>query len=379
MNSLTVIKNSFSINNDAENPINNDADHPINNDAENPIQSDNKEYVKLGCEHLIKNTNGKFSLAIFSILEQLYGARIFLHLCNTQGAALVRIQVLPPTQRLCLRTLIPVYDIPMEPKHRLKVMGSGIKSMIPLMMTQGAGGPMHHTGSIMKNNILRRVAAGQMLATPEGMYANAEVLLVKGEFASAVKLLTKAIIYHHLPSFALLSSLLCRGRVGVPMNHRGAFILAEKGARMGCYHCKGQLAICYTEGTGCLPNHWLSLALAVESAAKGSRYGQFAFGHLHYYGKASEINDDQAYAYVKQAANQGLDEAMYILGSLHAQQNENLESMKYYQLAADKGHPNALMELSRFYSVGLCVPQDFDEYMRLNSLAIEAGYNGTEV
>ena len=340
--------------------FNKDDEHPENPDIE-------------------KCTRVSLPLAIFSILEQLNRARIFLRLCNTQGAVLVRIQVMPHAQRLCLHTRIPVYDIPMEPKHRLKVMGCGIKSMISLMMTQGAGGPMHHTSSIMKNNILRRVAAGQMLATPEGMYANAEALLAKGECASAVKLLKKAIIYHHLPSFALLSSLLCRGRVGVPMNHRGAFILAEKGARMGCYDCKGQLAICYKEGTGCLPNHCLSLELAVESAAKGSRYGQCAFGHLHYYSRASEINDDQAYAYVKQAANQGLDEAMYILGSLHSRQNENLESMKYYQLAADKGHPNSLMELASFYSRGLCVPQDFDEYRRLNSLSIEAGYYGTDV
>ena len=62
-----------------------------------------KQCAKLGRVRL--PWSGRWCLQLFAAAEQLHGARVFLRVCNAQGAALVRLQLAPAAQRLRLRTL----------------------------------------------------------------------------------------------------------------------------------------------------------------------------------------------------------------------------------------------------------------------------------
>ena len=83
--------------------------------------------------------SGCWSLQMFAALEQLHGARVYLRLCNVKGAALVRIQLAPPAQRLRLRTLVPVYDKAMLHRQRLMAMGCGGRGKVALLLSQWGG------------------------------------------------------------------------------------------------------------------------------------------------------------------------------------------------------------------------------------------------
>jgi hypothetical protein len=82
---------------------------------------------------------GRWCLQMFAAVEQLHGARVFLRVCNAQGAALVRIPLAPAAQRLRLRTLVPVYEMAMMHKQRLRGMGCGGRGKLALLMPQGGG------------------------------------------------------------------------------------------------------------------------------------------------------------------------------------------------------------------------------------------------
>ncbi len=114
----------------------------------------------------------------------------------------------------------------------------------------------------------------------------AERLLTAGQCSAAAKRLTRTIAVHrHSPSRALKAWLLLHGRVGVPRDCNRAFALVEKGTRLGCHHCQGVMAFCYGAGVGCETDRVRSLELARESAGRGSRYGQFTLGKLHFHGQ----------------------------------------------------------------------------------------------
>ena len=296
-------------------------------------------------------TSGRWSLQLFSVLEQLHGARVFLRLCNGKGVAAARIQLAPPAQRLSLRSLVPVYEMGMEQRQRLSAMGCGGKGKVALLMSQGEEGAVERHCSVLMDCIVRRVAAGQFTATPEGLYKNAEALCVGGECAAAAQQLQRAIGHGHLPSRALKAWILLRGREGVAQDCNGAFELVEEGARLGCHHCQGVMAWCYWGGNGCVRDEARSVELARESSGKGSRYGQFTLGLLYRHGGGGVAQDyAQAVALYRLAAAQNLDDAQYSLGYMYYDgigvAQDDAEALRLYQLAAAQGHPVALFNIA---------------------------------
>lgn len=134
---------------------------------------------------------------------------------------------------------------------------------------------------------------------PEILHEKAEALRAAGKCAEAASLLEEAIVHGHLSSRADLADMLMQGRGGVAQDCGRAFVLLEEGASLGCHHCKGILAFCLLEGVGCPQEARIAqialandgelhvdgeadadsaeeprcLAMARESAAKGSKYG----------------------------------------------------------------------------------------------------------
>ena len=330
--------------------------------------------------------SGCWSLQMFAALEQLHGARVYLRLCNVKGAALVRIQLAPPAQRLRLRTLVPVYDKAMLHRQRLMAMGCGGRGKVALLLSQWGGGAVADDGRVLMDCILRRVAAGHVAATPEGSHAKAEALCALGKGAAAASQLQLAIGQGHLPSRADLGHMLITGREGVAKDHNKAFALVEEGARLGCHHCQGVTARCYLLGLGCSKDAARALILARESAAEGSKYGQCMLGWLYRDNRdiaRTVVQDyDAAVAQLRLATAQNLDAAQNELGFMYLQgygvAKDCAEAMRWYRLAAAQGFGVALHNVGWCYERGLGVAADTVEAIQWYKRASAAGYSEAE-
>ena len=230
---------------------------------------------------------------------------------------------------------------------------------------------------------MRRVAAKLMhsLAAAVGnkVGKEAEELCASGQCAAAAVALKLAVYLGHLPSRALMAHMLLDGREGVAEDRNAAFELVEEGARMGCHHCQGVMAICYCWGDGCEADEARSLELARESSGKGSRYGQYTLGWLCRYGSGGvEANSAQAVALYRLAAAQSLDWAQLTLGFMYYQGNgvaqDYAEALRWYQLAAAQGHPEALYFVAHCHEHGNGVRKSKAEATRWYKRAQAAGY-----
>jgi len=322
---------------------------------------------------------GRWCLQMFAALEQLHDARVFMRVCNAQGAALVRIQLAPAAQRLRLRTLVPVYEMAMGHKQRLRRMGCGGRGKLALLMLQGGGGggPVPRDCSALMDRIVRRVAAVQVAATLEGLHSKAQALSAGGQYAAAAVLLQQTVGLGHLPSRADLADMLIWGR-GVSLDRDGAFELVEEGARLGCLHCQGMMAACCAGGVGCSADAARSLPLARESAGKGSKYGQRMLGLLYRDGLGGVTRDHTAaLAQFRLAAAQDYDVAQYSVGHMyqmgHGVAQDQAEALRWYKLAAAQGLGLALHGVGWCYEMGSSVAADRAEAIRWYERAAAAG------
>jgi TPR repeat protein len=226
----------------------------------------------------------------------------------------------------------------------------GMKLLLIQLLTQGC--PSTRDRSYLMKYILQRLIANM----PAALYRYALILVSTGQCANAVIQLNRAIIRGHLPSRALMSQMMIQGREGVAKDRNRAFELVEEGARLGCHHCQGVMAMCYKDGYGIRRDEALSLELARESSGKGSRYGKFALGRLYRYG--GEVAEDyaQTVALYRLAAAQNLDDAQYGLGFMYyygySVVKDHAEALRLCQLAATQGHPEALKWVAHCHERG---------------------------
>ena len=228
-------------------------------------------------------------------------------------------------------------------------------------------------------SIARRVAAGLAAAVRNEAAKDAEALCASGQCAAALVPLQRAIDFGDTASRALKAWLLIWGREGFAKDQKRGFELAEAGARLGCHHCQGVLAMCYLLGLGCELDEERSLELACESSGKGSRYGQHTLGRWHRYGEGGlAVDYAQAVALYRLAAAQGLDDAQCSLGGMFYYGNgvaqDDAEALRWWQLAAAQGHPPALYLVADCYEVGCSVAADVVEAIRWYRRAQAAGY-----
>jgi hypothetical protein len=112
--------------------------------------------------------------------------------------------------------------------------------------------------------------------------------------------------------------------------------------------------------------------MALESSTRGSAYGHFVLGIL-------EEVETSALAFFRLAAEQHLDAAQYELGKNmyeggHCPPSHQPEAMRWFQLAANQGHPDALFAVGLMYESGHGVPVDNAEAIRWYSRAAAAGH-----
>ena len=295
-------------------------------------------------------------LAVFKLhLDML----VWLQLCNSQGVALFSFVRLPPRAPRPFAGA-PLHDMSLTHAERLRAVGCGLKGKLVRLLSLGVGchfEPQRNRSAChqMMQSSARRVAAGLAAAVLQKVVKESERLLVAGQYAAAAAQLQRAIDLGHLPSRAHLADLLLHAREGFATDADRAFALAEEGARFGCHHCQGELAMCYRHHTSHgdrAQDAAHSLALACASADKGSKYGQKALGDA-YTMRRLEGDHSAAVAQYRLAAAQGYDEAQCSLGFLIGHgvgvALDQVEALRWYALAAAQGHAAAL------YNVGLCL------------------------
>ena len=293
-------------------------------------------------------------LTLLAVVKSHFDMLVLAQLCNPQGVDLLSFVRLPPLVHRPFAGA-PVYDMSLTRAERLRAVGCGFKGKLVRLLSLGVGRhiePHRNRGAcrkMMQSNV-RRVAAGLAAAVLERAVKEAQRLLAAGQRAAAAAQLQRAIILGHLPSRAHLADLFLHAREG---DKETAFALAEKGARLGCHHCQGVLAECYLSGAGCSRDVARSLALARQSAGKGSKYGQVVLGRLYRVGVGGFAQDyAAAFAQFRLAAAQGYDVAQCCLG-----EGDYTESLRLYKLAAAQGLIEAMYNIGHTHMKGSVWPR----------------------
>lgn len=193
-------------------------------------------------------------------------------------------------------------------------------------------------------------ASGSQLPqiSQDSMHAEATKLILSGQYADAVSILSKAVASGHLRSHADLSWLLLWGRDGVFIDYRRAFHLADTGNRLGCEWSKGALALCYLCGRGVAADEALGFDLASNGAS--TSYGQFCLGYAHFYGIGGAPKKNML-AIKHFASAQGNAEAQHYVG--HMLENgigvppNKVEALTWYKASAAHGHSAAIVSMQR--------------------------------
>ena len=288
-------------------------------------------------------------LTLLAVFKFFYGMLVWMQLCSPQGVALFSFVHLSPRVPRPFAGA-PVHDMSLTRAERLRAVGCGFKGKLVQLLALSVGDifePQRNRGACRKlmQSTVRWVASQLLAAALAAARAKAakeaEKLCASGQFATAEAPLQRAIYLGDLPSRALKAWLLIEGREGAARDEKRGFELAECGVRLGCHHCQGVMACCFYSGLGCEMNEDRSLELARTSSESGSKYGQFALGDLHFY-----TDEVAAFACYRLAAVQGLDAAQAKLGEMYylgfGVVEDNVESQRWYQLAAAQGVPVAL-------------------------------------
>jgi len=320
-------------------------------------------------------------LMLLALVKSYHGTLVCAQLCNPQGVFLFsHVHLAPRVARPFAGAA--VYDMSLTHAERLCAVGCGLKGRLVRLLSLGVGRlfePQRNWGACRKMMLsnVQRVASGLAAAVRDEAAKEAEELCASGRCAAAVVPLQRAIDFGDTTSRALKAWLLIHGREGVAVDMRRGFELAEEGARLGCHHCQGVVALCYMYGFGCEEDEALSLELARESSGRGSRYGQHTLGRLLHQGAGGLARDDaQAVAFYRLAAAQGLDDAQSDLGFMHHSwgvAQDHAEALRWYQLAAAQGCPQALHMIAYCHEYGYGVRKSKAKAIRWYRRAQAAG------
>ena len=367
-------------------------------------------------------------LPLLSVAQSLLGMCVSAQLCNPQGAALFCFVRLPSRVRRPFAGA-PMYDMSLTHGERLRVVGCALTGKLVRLLSLGTGrssttitdtstvstttAPALITGTSTTTTItttvsvtthyprhfepqrnwgachklmhltVARVAAKLIhsLAAAVGnkVGKEAEELCASGQRAAAAVALKLAVDLGHLPSRALKACMLFGGSQDtITEDNNAAFELVEEGARLGCHHCQGVMATCYTWGMGCDGDEERSLELARESSSKGSRYGQAELAFLYKEGLGGVAQDYvQAVALYRLSVAQNFAEAQLSLGIMYyfgyGVAQDYAEALRLYQLAAAQGDYVAISWVAACHEKGRGVPENKAEAIRWYKRAQEAG------
>jgi hypothetical protein len=229
---------------------------------------------------------------------------------------------------------------------RLRLVGCGIRGMLMRLIMLDVSRSMH-TG-------VRRVTAVLAAEVRNGYVQEAEELCASAQFQAAMLPLGFSILLGDLPSLAHMAWLLVDGkayeqevaRSTLYYDRDRAFEYVQHGAKYDCQHCIGMMACCLINGYGVTIDDSRGQALACNSSARGSKYGQVTLGIIFQFGVfglgVGAPDFDQALALFRLAAAQGFDEGQLCIARMyrhgHSVPKHKRMAIHWYELAARAGN-----------------------------------------
>jgi len=113
-------------------------------------------------------------------------------------------------------------------------------------------------------------------------------------------------------------------------------------------------------------------------ANSGNLDAQFVLSICYAKGGGVEVNRDEWYKWLRDAAEQGHAAAQYLMGMDYLWKRDHTEAFKWYQKAAEQNHPAAQHSVGMSYSAGEGVEQNEDEGLKWTRRAAEQGHAGAQ-
>lgn len=178
-----------------------------------------------------------------------------------------------------------------------------------------------------------------------------------------------------------LGSLYFNG-IGTEADYKKAISYFDKAAQAGSSDAAVNLAIIYLRDVdkSDIPSTFKKVKDLLLMAQEKNLTAKFLSGYAYKNGILFNKDMKKAFLLIKGAADEGYDEAQYILSEFYingiATSKNYARAVEYLQKAAKQGHPLATMQLADVLSLGEIYPQDIKRAYILYNTAAGIGISG---
>jgi TPR repeat protein len=240
----------------------------------------------------------------------------------------------------------------------------------------------------LKGYIHQRVVSQQLHGTFTGQHWRAECLLFEGKCLEMVQILENLIQKGHTPSMANLAKILIEGMDNIRPNHERMIQLLNLGISLNCYDCMGVKASInfkWILHDYAIPT-FECYELAKKSALGMSKDGLYAFAcalRQSYGHKETNAEFLEAFKYIEMAAEKGHPEALAIIGSgyeygHYGYVKDEEAAFRCYNQAALRGEASSKVIVGQMYMNGKGVPCDINKAIYWFERAVAANYHNAQ-
>jgi hypothetical protein len=150
----------------------------------------------------------------------------------------------------------------------------------------------------------------------------------------------------------------------------------KAGAEAGQAEAQFDLGVLYAQGLGVLRDLNAAESWYRKSAAQGNAEAEYALGQMyaHGWGVPRDVADAVRWFEMANSVESDGPPTDWLSVSGYGIQQDPQQAAYWYQLAADKGHPEAQFNLSAMYASGKGVKKDEEQAARWASASATQGY-----
>ena len=206
----------------------------------------------------------------------------------------------------------------------------------------------------------------------------AQVAVVEKDYSDALPLLEKLAVKDHGWALAALATSHMQGR-GVPIDQEKGYELYLRAAHIAPIYAAFQLAKCYSEGMGTVPdtlaaNYWFQVA-----GDNGNDVAALCIGLCHWMGKDPGVQLSEAIFWYQNESTgsiRTLQDFLILKSSDHMTSDSLAESLKRFTNASNNENPTAQTILGIWLALGLAGAVDLTE---ASTWLDKAGMNGNQL
>ena len=163
--------------------------------------------------------------------------------------------------------------------------------------------------------------------------------------------------------------------IGVECNDKEAFKWYLKAAKENFVVACHKVGDCYDFGFGVRENKKEAFKWYLKAAEQGDAKSQYEVGWCYQTGVGVKNNEDSAIYWFKLAAQQDYARAYIHLAELYEEKGDFIQSLRWYEIAADSGDEDALYKLGEVYTKGTWAKKDIKKAETFFQRAVEGFQN----